>query len=162
MLSFRRQNLNTSTHKFSDGVSCHGCVWNLILLHRTLRVIPADADGARGGLQDSHVSGSSPRYWHRPRHFVKEDRSSDAGPAEVKDVKCQQFYMLCKDKTHMFFLSHRGLVHLRRHTRPSRSLSMVYPGRADPGRHCLCFQKWEPAGSLDYIQNQRFLSISRC
>lgn len=47
----------------------------------------------------------------------------------------------CKDRTHMFFLSHRVPDPLRRHTRPTRSLSTVYPGWADPVKRCWRCQK---------------------
>lgn len=50
------------TYKLSDGVSGHGSVGDPVLPHGTFSVVPADGQGAGGGIEHTHVPGTG--TWH--------------------------------------------------------------------------------------------------
>lgn len=50
------------THKLSDGVPGHGGVGDPVLPDGTLCVVPADGEGAGGGIEHAHVPGTSARH----------------------------------------------------------------------------------------------------
>lgn len=60
------------TYKLCDGVSSHGCVGDPVLSYGSFGVIPADGQGACGGVKHAHVPGTS------TGHCTKSNRSSVA------------------------------------------------------------------------------------
>lgn len=50
------------THKLGDGVPGHGGVDDPVLPDGTLCVVPADGEGAGGGIEHAHVPGTSARH----------------------------------------------------------------------------------------------------
>lgn len=50
------------TYKLGDGVPGHGGVGDPVLPHRTLCVVPADGEGAGGGIEHAHVPGTGARH----------------------------------------------------------------------------------------------------